>query len=180
MKKLLISLLTCAFILGHDVSAQAFSYEFDPDDIFMPADALHVFHGFDVRSEINDLSLITSATLSVYLNDIDPGIPSMHSARVDIHPAIVPIPTIGWAVWYEGDNVTSFVDNPNIITPLMTYGVFDMFVLYEPIAPGFDSPYAFDKAVLKVETSAIPIPGAIWLLGTGLVGLIGVARRKKV
>ena len=62
MKKLLISLLTCAFILGHDVSAQAFSYEFDPDDIFMPADALHVFHGFDVRSEINDLKVLRGAS----------------------------------------------------------------------------------------------------------------------
>jgi hypothetical protein len=28
-------------------------------------------------------------------------------------------------------------------------------------------------------TSPIPIPSAVWLFGTGLIGLIGIARRKK-
>lgn len=30
-----------------------------------------------------------------------------------------------------------------------------------------------------VSTSAIPIPAAVWLFGSGLVGLIGIARRKQ-
>ena len=30
-----------------------------------------------------------------------------------------------------------------------------------------------------VETSAIPVPAAVWLFGSGLLGLVGVARRKK-
>jgi hypothetical protein len=29
------------------------------------------------------------------------------------------------------------------------------------------------------DTSAIPIPGAVWLFGSGIIGLAGVARRKK-
>ena len=28
-------------------------------------------------------------------------------------------------------------------------------------------------------TSAVPIPGAVWLLGSGLIGLVGIRRRKK-
>jgi len=29
------------------------------------------------------------------------------------------------------------------------------------------------------DTSAIPIPAAVWLFGSGLIGLVGIARRKK-
>ena len=29
------------------------------------------------------------------------------------------------------------------------------------------------------EVSAIPVPAAVWLFGSGLLGLVGVARRRK-
>ena len=32
---------------------------------------------------------------------------------------------------------------------------------------------------LVLNTSSVPIPGAVWLFGSGLIGLIGVARRKE-
>ena len=32
---------------------------------------------------------------------------------------------------------------------------------------------------LTIQTSVIPVPPAVWLFGSGLLGLIGVARRKK-
>jgi len=31
-----------------------------------------------------------------------------------------------------------------------------------------------------VRNTAVPVPGAIWLLGSGFLGLIGIARRRKV
>ena len=31
---------------------------------------------------------------------------------------------------------------------------------------------------LEAETSIVPIPAAVWLFGSGLIGLIGIARRK--
>lgn len=37
-----------------------------------------------------------------------------------------------------------------------------------------DITYTYD------DISAVPVPAAIWLFGSGLVGLVGVARRKKV
>lgn len=36
-----------------------------------------------------------------------------------------------------------------------------------------------DYASLLVRTSAVPVPAAAWLFGSGLLGLVGVARRKK-
>ena len=31
----------------------------------------------------------------------------------------------------------------------------------------------------QLELTAVPIPAAVWLFGSGLIGLIGVARQKK-
>jgi len=33
-------------------------------------------------------------------------------------------------------------------------------------------------AVRSGDVSAVPVPAAMWLFGSGLLGLIGVARRK--
>ena len=38
----------------------------------------------------------------------------------------------------------------------------------------------FDNVSISTSTPTIPIPAAIWLFGSGLIGLIGVARRKNV
>lgn len=46
--------------------------------------------------------------------------------------------------------------------------------------PGFLSPAGADpRTFLPVATDAVPIPAAAWLFGSGLIGLIGIARRKK-
>jgi hypothetical protein len=43
--------------------------------------------------------------------------------------------------------------------------------------PGFNA--HFDITSLHVTSiSAVPVPAAVWLFGSGLLGLIGVARRR--
>ena len=37
----------------------------------------------------------------------------------------------------------------------------------------------FDNITISTDVSAVPVPAAVWLFGSGLVGLVGVARRKK-
>jgi hypothetical protein len=38
---------------------------------------------------------------------------------------------------------------------------------------------AYAWAVHEGNIGAVPIPAAVWLFGSGLIGLIGAARRKK-
>ena len=45
----------------------------------------------------------------------------------------------------------------------------------EPL-PGFGNPQAI--AIDDLRAQVVPIPSAVWLFGSGLLGLIGVARRK--
>ena len=48
---------------------------------------------------------------------------------------------------------------------------------WDPLDTGPDAPY---HVYLEgtMTTSLVPIPAAIWLFGSGLIGLIGLARRK--
>ncbi|MGB5718279.1 MAG: VPLPA-CTERM sorting domain-containing protein [Gammaproteobacteria bacterium] len=37
----------------------------------------------------------------------------------------------------------------------------------------------FDRISITTDVSAVPVPAAVWLFGSGLLGLVGIARRKK-
>lgn len=61
-----------------------------------------------------------------------------------------------WDITDNGDGTASVVSGPSFFPP-------------EP-------PYIIEGTL----TSAVPVPGAIWLLGSGLISLIGFASRIKV
>ncbi|MHB8535825.1 MAG: VPLPA-CTERM sorting domain-containing protein [Sulfuricaulis sp.] len=42
-----------------------------------------------------------------------------------------------------------------------------------------DGPFAGNKANFNLGPAAVPVPAAVWLFGSGLLGLVGIARRKK-
>ena len=75
--------------------------------------------------------------------------------------------------------------NPdNGIDHLLTYHMngldgFDYLLAWEDLYGGGDQDFN-DIIVGVKDVSAIPLPTAVWLFGSGLIGLVGMARRKKV
>ena len=37
----------------------------------------------------------------------------------------------------------------------------------------------YDDMVVRVDVSAVPLPAAVWLFGTALIGLVGLGKRRK-
>lgn len=134
-----------------------------------------------------------TATAAIYTDDgAFPGTPIYHQQFTIDNPtneanAWDGAYNINWALdpgtyWLvfevrEGDNITTNVSMPYV---------------------GFSNPDAFDKYAYNnianadwtvpgivvegwgMRINAVPIPAAIWLFGSGLIGLIGIARRKKL
>jgi len=62
-------------------------------------------------------------------------------------------------------------DFTSLLFPELTGGLLWDLTLYEDFSGSTD--------VLRLSVSQIPIPAAVWLFGSGLIGLIGIARRKQ-
>ncbi len=96
-------------------------------------------------------------------------------------------PEPGWGLNNTGDfdnlsgyQTTSAYWTSTAHETIKNYGwyflMYDGYLSYNP-----NSRYYYGLAVRTgdVLTSSVPLPGAIWLLGSGLVGLVGFSRRKK-
>ena len=71
-----------------------------------------------------------------------------------------------WGLGYFGDTNFSLLSSPD--TYLVVFDGYDEFE--RPISGN----------TLAVDLAPIPVPAAVWLFGSGLIGIVAVARRKKV
>ena len=65
------------------------------------------------------------------------------------------------------------------IGPDVSGGVTLQFVAICGAAASCISDYSWDNVSIMADVNAVPVPAAAWLFGSGLLGLVGVARRKK-
>ena len=56
----------------------------------------------------------------------------------------------------------------------------ETFQLNEDLDAGLVSPYTTGFYVRELDVSEVPLPAAVWLFGTALIGLVGFSRRRKV
>ena len=50
--------------------------------------------------------------------------------------------------------------------------------VFNGLAPGLQGNVSFNANKWSLNVTSVPVPAAAWLLGSGLLGLIGVARRR--
>ena len=82
-----------------------------------------------------------------------------------------------------GCGAATFADSTADISWSGTYGdTYTLFYTATVPSGGFAGTQYFLKLTGTVEAAsapAVPVPAAVWLFGSGLLGLVGVARRKK-
>lgn len=86
--------------------------------------------------------------------------------------------------------------NSNIVNNTLSYTLgrlYDLGIVYdtsaialEQLVLAYDDQFStigvddnHDDMLIRVDFSPVPVPAAVWLFGSGLIGLAGVARRKK-
>ena len=73
---------------------------------------------------------------------------------------------IDWGAGYFGDTNSSLISGPDI---------------YLIVFDGFNGlGDRISGNTLAVDLAPIPVPAAAWLFGTGLLGIVGIARRRRI
>ena len=150
---------------GNVLFSGSFSPGNSPEDVSFES----VAFGFD-----HVLIMEIAGLLSGDKYDVLSGTPGTSSAVLD---GILDIDLLDMFAPSNGDYFDLIMaesitgDFTSLLYPELTGGLLWDLTLYEDFSGMTD--------VLRLSVSSVPVPAAVWLFGSGFIGLVGVARRKK-
>ena len=147
------------------------------DVSFVDGTCIDVFSGCDATSDFtfNSQSQAVAASQAlldqVFIDGVD--------GNFNSNPSLTEGITGAWAYIY-----TNYEVGGSILRGVYAYFddnlIYDFTNIYQTTPDHDTSTYAVHAwAVWSKSPSTIPVPAAVWLFGSGLIGLIGVARHKK-
>jgi len=66
------------------------------------------------------------------------------------------------------------------VNQVLGVGLFDLSISPFGLSDSLGDSLDDDPNIIAAEVQVVPVPAAIWLFGTGLIGLIGFSKRRKV
>jgi len=133
----------------------------------------------DMLSAFNDAGILEVTTayggafvVNIKYDDVEDGEYHQHIEEGSWNLASTSNPDANWGTW--GDSEWDF-NTAGITAELLADGQYEGInaIMWFGSLPN----YADDQ--LDIPFATVPIPGAVWLLGSGLLGLIGIRRTQK-
>ncbi|MFZ7126489.1 MAG: hypothetical protein ACOWWM_10100 [Desulfobacterales bacterium] len=122
----------------------------------------------------------SSAVLSVYVSDTDGGNQNLERLRIDFLFGNGTRQTILSDIFQVNDANNLFVSNIDLAAGGWLDELSDGTLVAFALAPPYgsvDNDFILDKVSLTAQTTAVPIPGSVVLLGSGLLGIVLSRRR---
>ena len=125
--------------------------------------------GDDGLYDINDPT--SNATASAFIKTLDP---NDGYATNDIRVDTTGVSPDAWGSY----SISLDLSDPSLADQILQFGFNTTATNYENSGVFYDN-ICFSNDGGASCVSAVPVPAAIWLFGSGLLGLVGMARRKK-
>ncbi|GEM_PF-3671074 len=160
--------------------------------IFLSDDESSSFPGFvDIPTENAELAFVTGNASDVspgLIAEVDGNSVLFSGLPVDDNGALsgpppIATPPLGTVGSYFNFDVTSLL-NPGITSGTVSFDLVaqDLIASFPPLLGGgpYIEDFNYEGAELAIETSAVPLPAAVWFMASGLIALFGFTGRKSV